>query len=81
MCRILIVLLSGTVLAGCAGRSGYVESDIPVVAEQVATWQRQLPGKECPYGTIETIVRAQASHTTTRVGMKRARYEYQIVCR
>lgn len=80
MRRTLTAFLALMAVTGCAGRSGYVTSDLPRVAERVATWQQRLRDNDCPPGTTETVVHVRAANRVTSVGFQRARFEHKIVC-
>jgi hypothetical protein len=76
------VLLAANLLAGCAGlgRTGYVQSDIPGVAETLARWHAEHRDADCKPGTVAVNVDASVERATTSVGLTRERYEHSIVC-
>lgn len=77
------LVLTALILSGCgslSGKGGYVESDIPGLAERVMEWQTSTTNQQCPPGTTAVQVKADAVTYTTDVGFQRERYSYRIIC-
>lgn len=78
--KLILALPAIMLLSGCLGRTGYVQSDIPGVAEALARWHAENRDTQCRPGTVAVVVEAQAERSTTSFGLERSRYEHRIVC-
>ena len=67
-------------LVGCGGNGGTVSSDIPGVAAAMISIHQRAVTPRCPVVSDQSGVTAEATSTTTEVGLQRETFSYQINC-
>lgn len=74
------VVMLASLLAGCGGNGGYVESDIPGLAPALMRIHQERVDTTCPTGTSAVKVFTEASTRTTSSGFQRERIAYKVHC-
>ena len=83
--RALVVFAICATLAGCADGKylkpgGYVESDIPGLANMLMMWKLGHAGHTCPLGTNQHYISPSVEKYKSIIGTPGERYSYEQHC-